>query len=368
MFEDIRPYRDDEVATVIENLMNEKGLLTSIALFKMPRIYRLFPRLSLAIIKFSLKLRVKHFKSIKQIQLEMVKYLNGLVKSSSKGVTFNGLKELKKDKPILFISNHRDIVLDCALVNLALFECEMNTVEFAVGNNLLDQPWVSDLMRLNKSFIVKRNEKTKRGMLNASKQLSAYIYHSLTQNQQNIWIAQREGRAKDGIDKTNAALISMLLLNKPKTVSIEDYLKELNIIPISISYEFDPCDVDKAIELAERDATGTYQKSDNEDFKSITTGLIGDKGKIHIEFGSPIQGEFADSKAIAEAIDEQIVSHYKVYETNKAAYDYLEKGHKNNEALEALNERTQGLSEAEKNWLLNMYANPVRAKKGYSIL
>lgn len=366
MFEDIRPYRDDEVSAVIERLINDKGLLTSIALFKIPRLYRLLPRISIAIVKISLKFGIKRFKTIDQIQLEVAKYLNRLVKSTSKGVTFNGLKEIKTDKPILFISNHRDIILDCALVNLALYECDMNTVEFAVGNNLLKQPFVYDLMRLNKSFIVKRDEKTKRGMLNASKQLSAYIHHSLNQSNQNIWIAQREGRAKDGIDKTNAALISMLLLNKPKTVSIEDYLKELNIIPISISYEFDPCDKDKAIELAERDATGSYQKDEDEDFKSITQGLIGEKGQIHIEFGAPIQGEFSDSKAIAEAIDEQIIKHYKVYDTNQAAFDYLENNREDGEALKALNLRTQGLSETEKNWLFTMYANPVRAKNTYN--
>lgn len=362
MFEDIRPYRDDEVVAVIERLINEKGLLTAIALFKIPRLYRLFPSLSLFIVKTSLKFGIKRFKSIDQIQLEVAKYLNRLVKSTSEGVTFNGLKELKTDKPILFISNHRDIILDCALVNLALYECQMNTVEFAVGNNLLKQPWVSDLMRLNKSFIVKRDEKTKRGMLNASKQLSSYIHHSLTEINQNIWIAQREGRAKDGIDKTNAALISMLLLNKPKTVSIGEYLKDLNIIPISISYEFDPCDTDKAIELAERDATGSYQKGEDEDFRSITQGLTGEKGKIHIEFGAPIQGDFNDSKGIAEAIDEQIIKHYKLYDTNLAAFNYLENNQTDNEALEALNLRTQGLSDDEKNWLLTMYANPVRAK------
>lgn len=366
MFEDIRPYRDDEVETVLERLINEKELQTSIALFKAPRLYRLFPSLSRAIVKLSLKLKVKHFKSIEDIQLEVAKYLNGLVKSSSTALTFNGLKELKTDKPFLFISNHRDIILDCALVNLALYECNMRTVEFAVGDNLLHKPWVSDLMRLNKSFIVKRDEKTKRAMLNASKQLSAYIHHSMSENNQNTWIAQREGRAKDGIDKTNAALISMLLLNKPKTTPISDYLKELNIVPISISYEFDPCDVDKATELAERDATGSYQKAENEDFRSITQGLIGEKGKIHIEFGAPLAGDFSDSKAIAEAIDEQIISRYKLCDTNQAAFDYLENDKQDSPAFKALDARTKGLSEAERLWLFTMYANPVRAKKAYS--
>lgn len=363
MFEDIRPYHDDEVATVIEKLINEKGLQTSIALFKVPTLYKIFPNLCRFLVKLSLKFSLKRFNKINDIQLEVAKYLHRLVKESSKGVSFSGLKEIESDKPILFISNHRDIILDCALVNLALYKCDKNTVEFAVGDNLLDQPWVSDLMRLNKSFIVKRSEKTKRAMLNASKQLSSYIHHALTENSQHIWIAQKEGRAKDGIDKTNAALISMLLLNKPKTTPIKEYLETLNIIPISISYEYDPCDKDKAIELAEIDATGSYQKAEDEDFRSITQGLIGEKGQIHIEFGAPIQGDYEDSKAIAKAIDEQIISHYKLYDSNLAAYDILQGNDISLEQAQIMNARMQGLSDEQKQWLLTMYANPVKAKK-----
>ncbi|SEK31255.1 Acyltransferase [Colwellia chukchiensis] len=363
MFDDIRPYRDDEVVAVIENLINQPGLQASIASLKMPRLYQLLPQLACAMVKWSLKFRVKKFHSIDKIQMEVAKYLHHLIKKSTAGFSFNGLANFDSSKPALFISNHRDIVLDVALVNLALHKNGLNTVEAAVGDNLLHQPWVADLMRINKSFIVKRSEENKRAMLKASKQLSAYIHDSIVNRQQNIWIAQREGRAKDGIDKTNAALISMLLLNKDKQTSIADYLSELNIVPVSISYEYDPCDHDKAIELAERAATGHYQKQEGEDLKSITQGLIGQKGRVHIEFCQPIQGDFADSKAIAAAIDKEIIGNYKLYDSNLVAHASLNQQAADSKVMAQLDKRMENLNAEQQRWLLTMYANPVTAKQ-----
>ena len=367
MFDDIRPYHDDEVAAVIKKLINEQGLQTSIASLVLPKVNRTLPGLARFIVKLSLKRKSKRFHSVAEIQLEVAKYLNHLLKDSTDGFSYNGIENVSKDKPVLFISNHRDIVLDAALVNLALHQSNIETVAAAVGDNLLGEPWVADLMRLNKSFIVKRSEKTKRAMLQASKQLSAYIHHSLTQNQQNIWIAQREGRAKDGLDKTNAALISMLLLNKNKDISIAEYLEQLNIVPVAISYEFDPCDTDKAIELAEKEETGSYQKSENEDLQSITQGLIGHKGRVHIEFCQPIKGEFEDSKAIAHAIDQQIISNYKLYDSNLAAFAELNNQSTDNSVLQTLKSRMLNLTEQQQHWLLTMYANPVAAKQALKL-
>jgi len=362
MFDDIRPYRNDEVATVIKKLINEPALQSSIASIKLPSLHKSAPKLAQLVVKMYLKVRVKNVKSIDDIQQEVAKYLYHLIETSCSNFSYHGIDKIDPNKPSLFISNHRDIVLDVALVNMALYQSGITTVEAAVGDNLLNQPWVSDLMRLNKSFIVKRSEKTKRAMLTASKQLSSYIHHTLSDNQQNIWIAQREGRAKDGIDKTNSALISMLLLNKGKQTPIAEYLEQLNIIPVAISYEFDPCDRDKAKELAEKEATGEYKKSENEDFESITRGLVGKKGHVHIEFCDPILGNFEDSKAIAKAIDTKIIENYKLYESNQKAYELL-----NNNDVPAsenpLNNRLQQLTSEQKQWLLTMYANPVFAKE-----
>ena len=363
MFDDIRPYRDDEVAAVIQKLISDDGLLSSICSFKMPVMYKLMPKACRTLVKWTLKLRSSKFHNIEEIQTEVAKYLHHLIKKSTDGFTFHGLEKIDTSKPMLFISNHRDIVLDVALINWALYKSGINTVEAAVGDNLLHQPWVADLMRINKSFIVKRSEESKRAMLNASKQLSSYIHHTVHERQQNIWIAQREGRAKDGIDKTNSALISMLFLNKGKQKSISDYLSEINIIPVSISYEFDPCDSDKAIELAEREATGSYQKKENEDLNSITQGLIGKKGQVHVEFGHAIKGDFADSKAVANAIDQEIIGNYKLYDSNLTAYAELNKDDTKQNVMEQLNSRMSELTQEQKHWLLTMYANPVRAKQ-----
>jgi len=362
MFDDIRPYRDDEVVPVIQRLINEPALQASIASYATPKLYRVFPKICRLLVKLSLQWKLKHFTTVDSIQSEVARYLHKLIKKSTDGFSFNGLRQLDMSKPTLFISNHRDIALDPALINLALFKCEQTTVEIAIGDNLLSKPWVADLMRLNKSFIVRRNLDTKRAMLNASKNLSAYIHHTLTENDHNVWIAQREGRAKDGIDKTNAALISMLLLNKDKQQSIAQYLEQLNIVPVSISYQFDPCDSDKAKELATIEATGSYQKAEGEDLKSITQGLVGNKGLVHIEFGTPILGDYENSKAIAAEIDRQIINNYKLYDSNIAAEARLNDQDTSKSLPSYLTERLQPLDQDQQRWLLAMYANPVVAK------
>lgn len=363
MFDDIRPFRDSEAPTIVKKLVNEPALQTSLASYIIPRFYALAPSLSRVLVKYYLKWRLKKINSVEEFQTEVAKYLHSLIKKSTDGFTFDGLSQLDMSKPTLFISNHRDIALDPALVNLALYRSKINTVEIAIGDNLLSKPWVSDLMRLNKSFIVKRSASSKREMLTNSKNLSAYIHHTISQSQQNIWIAQREGRAKDGLDKTNAALISMLLLNKPKTQPIEEYIAQLNIVPVSISYEYDPCDSHKAIELATIEETGEYHKKADEDLKSITKGLLGYKGRVHIEFGNALAGEFSDSKAVAAEIDRQIIQNYRLYDSNIAAKAKLQDTPHDHSVLDELTERMHHLTDAQQRWLLTMYANPALAKE-----
>jgi len=359
MFDDIRPFRDDEAPAVIQNIINESALQESIAAYFFPRFNRFFPALSHWFVKAYLKSKAAKLHSIEEFQQLVARYLHKLITKSTDGFSFNGLDNLDMTKPTLFISNHRDIALDPALVNLALHKSGFSTVEIAIGDNLLSKPWISDLMRMNKSFIVKRNEESKRAMLKASKNLSSYIHHTLTQNDHHVWIAQREGRAKDGLDKTNSALISMLLLNKGKIKTIEQYLGELNIVPVSISYEFDPCDKDKAVELATIEETGSYEKSDGEDLRSINQGLIGHKGCVHIEFGQPIVGDYQDSKAIAAEIDRQIISNYKLYDSNIEAKEQLQ----DNIQSVTLSQRVRELTDIQRRWLLTMYANPALAKE-----
>ena len=364
MFDDIRPYNDDEITQVIESLINSTALQDAIATMTFPKLYKLAPSLMRFAIKYSLKFRAKKFNHVDAIQQEVAKYLHQLIAQSTDGFHFSGIENINKDKPALFISNHRDIVLDVALLNLALFKNNLATVEAAVGDNLLEQQWVADLMRINKSFIVKRNIKNKREMLMASKQLSAYIHDSIVNRQQNIWIAQREGRAKDGIDQTNPAVISMLLLNKPKQTTIAQYLSQLNIIPVSISYEFDPCDQQKAIELGAKEQYGSYQKKSGEDLDSITQGMKGYKGKIHLTFGRAITGEHKDSKSIAQALDQEIINNYHLFDTNITANKLLNNDENINEQVaKQLTQRMKNLTALQQQWLLTMYANPVKRKQ-----
>src|SRR5690606_21760891 len=190
-------------------------------------------------------------------------------------LTNSGLDKLSHDKSYLFISNHRDIAMDPAFVNYMLYHAGFDTLFIAIGDNLLKRPFVNDLMRLNRSFIVKRSLKG-RELLKSSKQLSEYIHHCIAENR-NVWIAQREGRAKDGVDRTETALLKMLgMARRPE--GLAEALKPLHIVPVSISYEFDPCDALKGNELYQKTELGSYQKDDQSDINSIVTGMIGYKG------------------------------------------------------------------------------------------
>src|SRR5690606_21699899 len=237
--------------------------------------------------------------------------------------TVSGLDQLGEQQPWLFMSNHRDIALDPAFVNYALYHNGHETVRIAIGDNLLSKPFAADLMRLNKSFIVKRSTKGPRQMLAAYKQLSSYIRHSIEVDRNPIWIAQREGRAKDGLDRTEPAIIKMLTISLGKQESFSALINQLHIVPVAICYELDPCDAAKAKELYERDTQGEYQKGEHEDLRSIGLGISGEKGDVHVSFGTPLSGEFASPDAVAEAVDAQIIDRYVLHPTNFFAYQML---------------------------------------------
>jgi hypothetical protein len=214
--------------------------------------------------------------------------------------------------------------MDPALIGYMLRNSVHGTVEIAIGDNLLKKDYISDLMRLNKSFIVKRSVQG-REKLFASIQLSEYIFQAV-QNGSNVWIAQREGRAKNGIDKTDPALIKMFHLSnrdvEPK-MTLKDTINQLRIIPVSISYEYDPCAEMKARELYEIDKIGFFEKDENSDTISISEGLNGDKGIIHLRFGKPIVATEDDPVVIAQQIDNQIIGNYKLHPSNYLAYEKL---------------------------------------------
>jgi len=232
------------------------------------------------------------------------------------------MHNLDEGKNYLFISNHRDITMDPAFVNYMLYHAGYETLQIAIGDNLLKEPFVTDLMRLNKSFIVQRSLKG-RELLQSLKLLSEYIHHCIHSGQ-NVWIAQREGRAKDGVDKTDPALLKMLAMSR-RDLSFGQSLSELHLIPVAISYEYDACDILKAEELYAIQKDGSFTKNERTDIHSIVTGMIGFKGHVHVAFGSELEIDSDEPEAIAELIDGQILKNYRLSDANYIAAEMLQK-------------------------------------------
>ncbi|MBX2807515.1 MAG: 1-acyl-sn-glycerol-3-phosphate acyltransferase [Cellvibrionaceae bacterium] len=324
-FDDIRPYNDSEVVPTIQRLLSDGEFVRTIARFRFPQMPACLLSLVCPLLKGYLSRQSRKIQSVQDLQTVIAGYVQRMLAASSAGMTLSGLEHLCADKAYLFISNHRDIVVDPALVNWALYQQGHSTLQIAIGDNLLTKPFVSDLMRLNKSFIVNRSATKPREKLTAAKHLSAYIHYAIVNQGANVWIAQREGRAKDGIDRTNSAVIRMLTLNKPKHLSLADYVKQLNIVPVSLSYEYDPCDYAKARELYLQQSQGGYEKAEHEDAASIAKGITGFKGRIHVAFGQPLDaGSCCESTAsIVAALDKNIIANYVLQPSNCIAYEEL---------------------------------------------
>jgi len=315
-FKDIQCYQDEQVNSVLQRLLADPQFV--------PIIEQLF---SLPEAQLEAELQsLLQVDTVEALQNWVEKNIFPLVASSYDDFTVSGLNDLDPADAYVFISNHRDIVMDPLLLNRALRAHNFTTANCAIGDNLLQHPSANDLALLNRCFKVFRSIKSPRAILNAMKTQSAYIQYLHFSKRENIWIAQKEGRAKDSIDKTNPALIKMLGLAKPKDVSISDYLSLLKIVPVSFSYEWDPCDVDKAIELAAQDENADYTKDKLDDFIATKKGLQGNKGNIHIHFGNVISTESnepLEHKRVAKKVDQSILSNYKHYPVNHAAYKKL---------------------------------------------
>lgn len=257
--------------------------------------------------------------------------VDGMLKKTSLGLTSSGLDNLVKDVPNTFITNHRDIVLDSAQLSFLMLENGMDSCEIAIGNNLLIYNWITRLVRLNKCFVVKRNLGRLQTMT-AAIQLSRYIHFVLTQKKGSVWIAQREGRCKDGNDRTQESLLKMLTYGN-RDVPFVESLKELNIAPIAISYEYDPNDRLKAREYLLKSKNPNYKKTQEDDLESMKIGIMENKGHIHYAF-TPCINERLDKipadldrlllvQRICGIIDHAIHANYKIFKTNYIAHDLL---------------------------------------------
>jgi len=365
-FEDIRPYHDDEVKPTIKRLLDDAEFIDTISAFKLAGKPKWLRTLLRPLVKQRLNKELSSINSVQAVQTLCEKYLHQVIETTTTELSFSGLENLTAGRPYFFISNHRDIVMDPAFVNFALYHNDMKTAQLAIGDNLIQKPFVSDLMRLNKCFIVKRSATGVREKLQAFTDLSSYIRHALDTGN-STWIAQKEGRAKDGIDSTDPAIIKMLYMSQRKSgLSFSDYMNWLQIVPVAISYEYNPCDMAICQELHQTRSTGSYQKAEGEDMRSITTGITGQKGNVHVAFGRPLSGDLADAEAVAAQIDKQIMQQYRFHDSNHIAAEL------SNSEVEKLRDhsipelkkeefllRLNSCDQEMKDIFLAMYANPV---------
>ena len=317
-FDSIRPYNDDEVRPAIESLLRDR---------QFSRILKgVLPILPLGMSRGMLRLATLGIHSTLQFQLRFMKpVVNYVLRKCSTGHTFQHDTIKAGDERYTFISDHRDIVLDSAILDLMLADAKFpTTCEIAIGDNLLIYPWIRTLVRLNKAFIVRRNVGRKE-LYESSMLMSRYMRHAIQEKHENIWIAQREGRAKDSSDQTQVSLLKMLAMGGD--------LKSLNIVPLSISYEYDPCDYLKAKEFQQKRDDPAWKKTKQDDLTNMKTGITGQKGHIHYQTGRPVNEwieELADIEdknefftELARRIDREIHRHYRLFPTNYAAADLL---------------------------------------------
>lgn len=319
-FDEIRPYDPEEVPAVVDSLLTDEEFCAIIRQL-MPQIP--FDTLTAQLRQCPDALTIQKkfcYPLIKQNAAQCADSLS----MDSAAITAEG-------QPYTFVSNHRDIVLDSAYLAVLLIDNGFgNTVEIAIGDNLLAKPWIKTFVRLNKSFIVQRGI-SMREILVSSQRLSKYIHYAATTKRENIWIAQREGRAKDSNDRTQDSVLKMLAMGGEG--DLIDRLMEMNIAPLAISYEYDPCDFLKAQEFQlKRDIEG-YKKTTQDDLISMQTGLFGYKGKVHFQTAPCINDKLEQLdrslpkqelfSGISACIDRRIHGNYRIYSGNYVAYDWL---------------------------------------------
>ena len=318
-FDEIRPYNDEELPQIFEELIADPAFqkAETDAIPNVP--FELLAQ------------KIRACKSKLDFQ-ETFCYgiLWKIAADHTDGLTLDHTALPDKSKAYTYVSNHRDIILDSGFLSILLIDQGMDTVEIAIGDNLLVYPWIKKLVRVNKSFIVQR-ALTMRQMLESSARMSRYMHYTINEKKQSIWIAQREGRAKDSNDRTQDSVLKMLAMGGEG--DLIDRLMEMNIAPLAISYEYDPCDFLKAQEFQlKRDIEG-YKKTTQDDLISMQTGLFGYKGKVHFQTAHCINDKLEQLdrslpkqelfSGISACIDRRIHGNYRIYSGNYVAYDWL---------------------------------------------
>ncbi|HLP63489.1 1-acyl-sn-glycerol-3-phosphate acyltransferase [Flavobacterium sp.] len=371
-FDAIRPYYDAEVNEAILSALNHP-MMKALMNFAYPNVD-----------DEVWKEQLKRTHSIRDFQINFAyKAVKKVLERSSEGLTTSGFEQLEPNTSYLFISNHRDIILDTSLLNVCLHEHRLVMTASAIGDNLVKKDFLKTLSKLNRNFVVQRGLPP-RELLESSKLMSEYIAQLLLRENRSVWIAQREGRTKDGNDATHSGVLKMLAMGSDEK-NVMNYFKRIKIVPVSISYEYDPTDALKMPQLMAEANDEIYKKEKNEDFITLLSGVIGQKKRIHIHVGKVLDEEIdaivaendntnKQIQALAQTIDDSILQSYKLWPTNYIAYDLLHKTdkYKNHytDDEKSLFERRYELkidttNEQMVEGFLAMYANPVVNKSKY---
>lgn len=371
-FDHIRPFYDSEVNEAIMSVIHHP-MMKALMSFT-------FPDAEESV--WVEQLKKTHSKRDFQINF-IYQAVQKVLQKSSEGLTTSGFEKLEPHTPYLFISNHRDIILDTSLLNVSLYDHGLVMTASAIGDNLVQKSFLHVLSRLNRNFLVQRSL-SPRELLQSSKLMSEYICQLLTRENRSVWIAQREGRTKDGDDATQQGVLKMLAMGSDED-NLMDYFKKLKIVPVSISYEYDPTDALKMPQLLAKAKDEIYIKEKNEDFMTLLSGIMGQKKRIHIHVGDMltdeldnIAAEFDNQnkqiQALAQVIDDSILTTYKLWPTNFIAYDLLHgttrfsKHYTEKEKLlfeRRLEMRIDNDNKVLREGFLAMYANPVVNKMKY---
>lgn len=320
-FENMRSFQDSEVRGAIKTLLND------------PSFVKIVRKMVKGVPIWALKLYTMRFNTVNGFQTGMIyPILKKILRTATTGFSadFDALPKGRED--FIYLSNHRDIVLDSAFLDYVLLLDNKYSVEIGIGNNLLIHPWIETLVRLNRSFVVNRSA-TAAELLESSQQLSRYIRFVIEDQKRPVWLAQREGRAKDSNDRTQKSVLKMLAMSGPDDMSISQRLQSLHICPLTISYEYDPCDWLKAAEFQMKRDNPGFKKSKQDDLTNMKTGIWGYKGHMHYQVAQPIDNEIAalDESVprnqfldqVAAIIDKHIFKGYRIYPCNRIALDML---------------------------------------------
>jgi len=372
-FDAIRPFYDAEVNDAIKASLNHP-MMKALMEFTFPGVD-----------EEVWKEQLRRTYSIRDFQINFIyRALMKVLEKTSDGLTTSGFEKLQKNTAYLFISNHRDIILDTSLINASLFDHGLVMTASAIGDNLVQRNFLHTLSRLNRNFLVQRSL-SPRELLQSSKLMSEYICRLLRRENRSVWIAQREGRTKDGNDETQQGVLKMLAMGSDEE-NLMKYFKKIKIVPVSISYEYDPTDALKMPRLLAEAKQEIYKKEKNEDFITLMSGIMGQKKRIHIHVGDILNKELdaieaendntnKQIQALAQVIDDSILTNYHLWPTNYIAYDLLHKTNKfadkYTEAEKSLFERRLEMRIDEDNpvvvqGFLSMYANPVVNKMKYA--